>query len=112
MDLPLINLPLGFEQSFEQSQCQSHLTPFLRNLSNDCSALCKPRPRKPIRSSRFVAQASITWPFSNELMISGHTYDPRQTAGVLPSTTAVSLIASTMRLFRAVFLSGISPPLR
>ncbi len=41
-------------------------------------------------------------------MISGQTYEPRQTAGVLPNTSAVSLIAATIFLFRAVFVSGIS----
>ena len=87
----LINVSL-----LRQDQCQSTSCRAFRNLSNDCSALCSPRPRYAIRSSSLPEQLSITCPFSNELMISGQTYEPRQTAGVFPNTSAVSLIAATI----------------
>src|SRR5262249_51814770 len=59
-------------------------------------------------SSSLPLQLSITFPFSNELIISGQTYELRQTAGVFPNTPAVSLIAATTFFLRAVFCSGIS----
>ena len=45
-------------------------------------------------------------------MISGQTYELRHTAGVLPSTSAVSLIAATFFFFTAVALADVSCPLR
>src|SRR4029079_13625859 len=89
-----------------------------RNFSSARSDSWSFRPRNETRSARLLTQLLITLPFSNSLMTSGQTYELRHTAGVLPNTSAVSLIAATMRRLRTracvrnVDSGGISIPAR
>ncbi len=68
-----------------------------KNLSNDRSAGCRLVPRYDISSVTLTKGRSIVRPFSKPLRIRGQMYALRQTAGVLPRASAVSLIAATNR---------------